>query len=129
MKKLLLGLGVAASAVGTLVALPGTAQAARPTWASSGVAGVQASGEYSRTGNSVHIYGRLYDTEADKRWVGLFICFSGEEDCRPIIKNTNGANTSVPVDLKSTHAPHAYVTEQTVTSNGVKTISGKVKIY
>jgi hypothetical protein len=128
-KKLLLSLGVAASAVGTLVALPGTAQAARPTWASSGVVGVAASGHYSRTGNSVHIYGRLYDTKADKRWVGLFVCFSGEKWCRPIIKDTKGANTSVPVDLKSTHAPHMYVSEETVTSNGVKTISGRVKIY
>jgi hypothetical protein len=125
-KKVLPALVLTAAAV---LAMPATAQAAaRPTWASSGLSGVQASGSYSRTGNSVHFYGRLYDTSADKRSVGLYVSFTGESSYH-YIGDKSGANTSVAIDLSSTKAPHLKVMEVKYTSNNVESAGPWVTIY
>ena len=126
MRKILLTLALAAAA---LIAVPGTAQAAT-AWASSGLTGVQASGSYSRTGNTVHFYGRLYDTEADKRSVGLYVWFTGESSpAYRYVADKSGANTSVAIDLKSTKAPHLKVMEVKYDANSNEIAGPWVTIY
>ncbi|MBB4692385.1 hypothetical protein [Paractinoplanes abujensis] len=90
--------------------LPGVAQAARPSWVSSGLSGVEAKGQYSRTGNSVHFYGNVKDTAGDDKAVKIIVRFSGE-CCAHAITNKKGVGKSVPVDLSSTKAAHLEVKE------------------
>jgi hypothetical protein len=108
MKKMLAVAAVAATAVLTV---PASAQAVpRPAWSSSGLSGVQASGEYSKTGSSVHFYGKLYDTAGDDKSVRLTVRFSGE-CCAHAITNSSGNGTSKTVDLTSTDAAHLDIRE------------------
>jgi len=101
---------IAATATVLLGAAPSAAQAARPSWSSSGVSGVAASGQYSKTGSSVHIYGKLYDSAGDDQSARIIVRFSGE-CCAHAITNSNGHGTSVPVDLSSTQAAHLEIQE------------------
>lgn len=93
-----------------LGAMPSAAQAARPKWASAGLSGVEAKGQYSRTGSRVHFYGVLKDTGGDNKQVRLTVRFSGE-CCAHSITNKKGVGKSVKVDLSSTRAPHLDIKE------------------
>ena len=103
-------LAIAATATALLAVTPSAAQAARPGWSTSGLTGVWATGQYSKTGNSVHIYGKLYDTAGDDRAARIIVRFSGE-CCAHAITNSKGNGTSVPVDLSSTQAAHLDIKE------------------
>lgn len=103
-------LAIAATATALLGVTPSAAQAVRPSWSSSGEGGVAASGQYSKTGNSVHFYGKLYDTAGDSKSARLLVRFSGE-CCAHAITNSRGVGTNVPVDLSSTDAAHLDIKE------------------
>jgi hypothetical protein len=104
-------LAITAAVATTLLAAPNAAQAARPTWSSTGLTGVQASGEYSKTGNSVHFYGKLYDTAGDDKQVRLTVRFSGECCAHSITNNRGVSGDPVTVDLSSTDAAHLDIKE------------------
>ncbi|WP_092542718.1 hypothetical protein [Actinoplanes derwentensis] len=111
-----------------LGAMPSAAQAARPKWSSSGVSGVEAKGQYSKSGSRVHIYGTLKDTGGDNKQVRLTVRFSGE-CCAHSITNKKGVGKSVKVDLTSTRAAHLHVKECKGGGLHIWTCSKWKKIY
>lgn len=123
-------LAAAATASVVLLATPaGADAAARPAWSSakSGVAGVEAHGNYSRTGSKVHFYGTLTDTGGDKMYAKLLVRFTGE-CCAHAVINKKGYKKSVKIDLVSSKAPHVEVKEVRQNTFGAK--EGKwVRIY
>lgn len=119
--KRLVPVGVATGLATLAISFAAPGAEAATGWQSAGLGGVDAHGSYSRTGSTVHFYGRLYDTAADSESVEVLVRFSGE-CCAHAITNSHGRGSSVPIDLKSTHAAHVDVKE--IRYNSISYVEG-----